>query len=856
MALTCERKVKQSGTHSLSFDGSNDYVSVTSADNPLEGTGSKYIVAKFLSKEGTTNGVFHTGANSAGKIILCRGIDTNGKIAVTSYGTDITSNKTYELNKWHEAVYVFNQTHLQLYVNGVLDKELALNDAIDTTDGNWSIGTRGTEWFNGDIANIRIGVGEITAQQVSDLYTYNIVPDSCVAEYFNSIETDGAGTVLTDSIGSNNGTISGATWTPLCQTPALPSGVEHVLSFDTNTDDVTIENSGGEVISDISQITFRTKIKQFNLNGASQYLFSIPATSDNNRRYVYLTSSGFLQIRFGDDTQTGLNATISQRVEHDLVVSFDKTNDELKVYLDGVLTDDIDSLGTIGTSVADITFGNQSGGASEGFVGSQWDNSLWDRILTAQQVYDMHKHNIIPTEGLVGNWDRISDDGTTLIDNSGNGNDGTITGATRVTDLTGISKPSKAIVPYVGSVSFDGSNDQIVINDDTLNITDEFTVEAKVLFKDVTTDQKWLARGGFIVDGFKGWILGIGDVDGKIDFETFDGSNPRPRAQVERNTWHKIVARYNASTVDLYVDGVLVASSASSGTGLLDAGSRNFTIGANDGSGYANINVASVKIYNQALTTEEVEQLYLTNTTPYDKDSDICVLNLEAKTDVLSGSSWRDVSGNDNHGTITGATLSSEAPSKAREVIDGNLVFNGDFAIAPYLVAETNVSNRWIDGTSGGSITNNLFGWGITKSGTVEASFVENSLKLSTTASASAITSANVRQTTASEMVNATRIKPNTDYRCTFKMKTNYISGDSNDGAYLAVRERNASATNVASTLSDKVKITTDWIEYTLTFTSNSAGIYATIQPTLTGNTGDADLIMDAYFKDIKLEEI
>jgi len=97
-------------------------------------------------------------------------------------------------------------------------------------------------------------------------------------------------------------------------------------------------------------------------------------------------------------------------------------------------------------------------------------------------------------------------------------------------------------------------------------------------------------------------------------------------------------------------------------------------------------------------------------------------------------------------------------------------------------------------------------------------------------------------------------VLPNTSYTYSFRMKTNYVSGDSNDGAYIGFKERNQSGTNTTTTQTMKVKTTTDWTYYTGSFTTSSTTVVIDPQPTVAASTGAATLIMDAWFDDIVLK--
>lgn len=203
-----------------------------------------------------------------------------------------------------------------------------------------------------------------------------------------------------------------------------------------------------------------------------------------------------------------------------------------------------------------------------------------------------------------------------------------------------------------------------------------------------------------------------------------------------------------------------------------------------------------------------------------------------------------------------------------RTAVEGNLVKNFDFEVFPTLVAPTTTRQRWIDGSAGGSSANQTCKWclnGTNSSSTgIAAQFdtVEKfsglaSMKVSTTLVNSVAAVSNVLTSTQSDVeAGAIRIKPNTTYAYRFRMKTNYVSGDSASGAFIQFTERNASGSAIQSTLSTFVKTTTGWLEYTGTFSTLSTSVWMTPILFVTGNSGAATLIMDAWFDDISITPV
>lgn len=187
---------------------------------------------------------------------------------------------------------------------------------------------------------------------------------------------------------------------------------------------------------------------------------------------------------------------------------------------------------------------------------------------------------------------------------------------------------------------------------------------------------------------------------------------------------------------------------------------------------------------------------------------------------------------------------------------------NGGFESAPAFTAATTTNARWVNGTAAGSTTNDQWGWA--KSDTQGTSAVQfdnstshsgsGSLKLSTQAVASRIEVTVATNSTAASLNRyGVRVSPSIKYTGSYWMSTNFVSGDSADGAYLVFSEVNATGGGIASNLPSKVKTTTGWTQYSVSFTTNASTSFVQPRMRVYGQTGTATLIMDAWFDDIFL---
>jgi len=118
--------------------------------------------------------------------------------------------------------------------------------------------------------------------------------------------------------------------------------------------------------------------------------------------------------------------------------------------------------------------------------------------------------------------------------------------------------------------------------------------------------------------------------------------------------WYHAVFTYNSLQMRWFLNGVEDASPVSQ-TGNIDSVAQSLKVGG-DGIGnyFFNGLIASVRIYNRALSEAEIKYLYYNPDDPLDTDH--LVLWLHPGSIDTDAGYWWDLSGRDNHGQIFGAT--------------------------------------------------------------------------------------------------------------------------------------------------------------------------------------------------------
>lgn len=96
-------------------------------------------------------------------------------------------------------------------------------------------------------------------------------------------------------------------------------------------------------------------------------------------------------------------------------------------------------------------------------------------------------------------------------------------------------------------------------------------------------------------------------IGGRLYFYTAGSGNKMVTNVLSLNTWYHIVFTYNAGTLRVYLNKALIGTF----TGLsLNIPSTQFRIGQGNGDEYTNGYQANTRIYNVALTQEQINELY------------------------------------------------------------------------------------------------------------------------------------------------------------------------------------------------------------------------------------------------------
>jgi len=604
------------------FNGSNDYVNVGNpAELQLGNTGTLSLWLKFSSNNapngvisknegvGDTNGyMIWVGSESPGNVII-------GEICNGSSNNRIQNSVSLNDNNWHHIVFAWDGSFLYLYIDGVsaaTPVAQTLTPVSNVYDLHIGKISSSVYYYGGKIDEVRIYNRALSADEVQRVYKLSqpkflAAPRNGLVGYWSFEE--GIGTKVHDYSGNgNHGTWngSGSHW--------ADGKFGKGGNFNGSGDYVAM----GDVLNfGTGDFTITAWIKHVQ-SATFPYWEGIVDKCWSTNWSFYGTREGYSSIPCigfaiaGNYSTERSGATpVTDGKWHHVAVVADRDN-VATFYVDGKV--DGDTFNISGSSSVNLS----SGSGYTVRLGMQdcnnmyWNGSIdevrtYNRALETSEITALYNSGLQKinasqnnqlTNSLVGLWSFNGPDidGNEAIDRSGNGNNGTITGATPINGKVG------------QALDFDGVDDYIVGTGYEYSI---YTMSAWIKVSGTISNWKGIvaytdSSGNRREIGLNGSGTPI-IVYGSQKYKTSLGSD------LDDNAWHYVVGTYDGSTAQLYIDGVSV-SLGSEGTGGAAAGTNIMWIGRLIPSTENNYRftgkIDEVRIYNRVLTAQEVLRLY------------------------------------------------------------------------------------------------------------------------------------------------------------------------------------------------------------------------------------------------------
>ncbi|MFA5013232.1 MAG: LamG-like jellyroll fold domain-containing protein [Candidatus Paceibacterota bacterium] len=395
-----------------------------------------------------------------------------------------------------------------------------------------------------------------------------------------------------------------------------------------------------------------------------RYLVYKVSVALGNGLRLYLGNTGFA------DVALAVYKPLWKKGQENILV-ITGTTGNTKIYLNGVMVKSITTAWTP-DNPTNLVIGNYYGkGTGLDFNGKMKWLKVWNRLLTDTEVANLSadretfikapKKEISTSGKLMGWWTMDANDlGTKMFDKSGN---------SKNANANNISSDDVAQGKINQAVDLNGTNEYFSVIDDPIF---NFTAQATVSLWVKSTSTGW---GHLFYKGGSSYLNLVYDTDGLIEFRIKDGGTTYSSGNgpyVFDNQWHHVVGTYDGSTVKIYGDGVLLNSAGHVGDMDTTTGNLIFP-GPTQYTSYLKCLMDDVRIYNYALSAQEISDLYNSAKTKYTSSA--------PKSGLVS---WWTMDTNDTNGTkiydksgFKNTAVAVASPTSAKGKINQGVYFNG-----------------------------------------------------------------------------------------------------------------------------------------------------------------------------------
>jgi hypothetical protein len=521
-------------------------------------------------------------------------VPVGGALLTSGQRAEANGTSALKTGSWTYLAATYDGTTMRLYINARQVASTKLSGTITTGTGPLSFGgdSYWGQYFNGLIDEVRIYNNALTASQIK---TDMITPIGNAAPTITSETPASSATnvnVSTAPTGTFNEAVQAST-----------------ISF-------TLKNSSGTAVSGAVSYNPNTYVTTFTPSSALAYNMKYTATISGAVSTSGVAMTGPFTWSFTTDTAppsvvsetpasgatgvavtTAPTATFNKAVQSS-TISFTLVNSS-GTAVSGTVSYNSSTYVTTFTPSSALAYSTTYTATVSGAKDSAGDpmGSAFSWSFTTGSTPP-------PPTGLVAAYAFDEGSGSTVHDASGNGNNGTISGATWSTSGK-----------YGDALSFNGTSAMVTVSSSTLlQLTTGMTLEAWVNPASVTsswTDAIYKGQGGQTASSDNYYLeatstnnmapVGGGEL----------GSGPSETdavgtAGVAANTWTFLAVTYDGSTMRLYVNATQVAST--SGSGNIETSTGQLSIGGDSIWGqYFQGLIDNVRIYNQALTQSQIQ---------------------------------------------------------------------------------------------------------------------------------------------------------------------------------------------------------------------------------------------------------
>lgn len=427
----------------------------------------------------------------------------------------------------------------------------------------------------------------------------------------------------------NNGTVNGATLT----TDRFGNS-NSAYNFDGISNYITVLDNN---VLNMQNFTISTWVK--NSSTASfipaRYILNKGCNSPSPSFRLYYQNDGIQQEYVSDcwvPNRVFQNGPSTNNLWTNIIYSYDGQN--LKMYVDGVLYGTTNQSGSLTNNNNPMYIGCSTATSncpqlSAFYAGKIDDIGIWNRALSQQEITNMYNGvnysdtcnavNGSLVNGLVAYYPFCGN----ANDQSGNGLNGVVNGATLTTDRFGNAN---------SAYNFSGTTNNITLTNSQNIVNGSFSVSAWCTIENLSPsyfDATLIGQFNGQIANDRKWLFGYRSANTQrgISYYLFDNSGNSPTTNFatlnwnpSQSSWYHIVWVFNSgNSIKTYINGILNSDVAITLTNINNSSSSLLTKIGNgiDIDVVQNLpwngKIDDVGIWNRALTPSEVTQLYNQN---------------------------------------------------------------------------------------------------------------------------------------------------------------------------------------------------------------------------------------------------
>jgi len=484
---------------------------------------------------------------------------------------------------------------------------------------------------------------------------------------------EGSGNIVYDASGNNNhgSLINGPKWTQ--------GKIGGALQFDGVNDYVEVPDS------ESLDITKAITVGAWVYPRARQSVYDRDGiVIKGGAYYLTITPSGKVAVHFYGLTSPGYhdsNQIVPLNQWSHIATTYDSATGKIRIYINGSLDREITTSGAINPSTYVMGIGSEWNGRSRFFNGLIDEVRIYNRALSPEEIRFHYSRG-----GPVGYWKFDEGSGNIAYDSSGNGNHGTL-----------VNGPTWTSGKFGSALSFDGVDDYVEIpttaggslDPDVLSVmawiyvSGETTSVQRIFQRTSCTYGLFTSSDGLTIY----FYVDTGNAGGAWKSVSYTVPSIRK--------WYHVVGTYDGTSMKLFINGELKAQTSQS-YAVNNGGATAYIGSADPTQQFFNGTIDEVRIYNYALTPDEIRLLYNAGyaarfgpQTDCNKDPGSCMdygLVGYWSFDEGAGNIAYDASGNGNHGTLI------NGPKWTQGKIGGALQFDG---VNDYVRLPTSTLGNW-----------------------------------------------------------------------------------------------------------------------------------------------------------------